>query len=281
MSNNLKSLRLLLAKKSETSKPIVAKPSVFGDESDEEPLTASEKFEIKYSSNKSKDQRMVEKVMAEDPNAYKYDEVYDEIEKQKNVKTAEDKAKDKEKAPKYADKIILAHKKRKLEKLLVEERKFKKERASEGTEFDDKEAFVTGAYKKQIEERNKFREEIEKQDYIDSLTKVENQKMWQSGFHRILLNNLTTDEKIEIRGEEKNKFREEIEKQDYIDSLTKVENQKMWQLGFLVSRTNDELHCRLEVIKEVLKQRNTENDIKNAKERYYIRLESGEVTLPV
>jgi coiled-coil domain-containing protein 55 len=63
----------------------------------------------------------------------------------------------------------LAHKKRELEKLLVEERKFKKERASEGTEFDDKEAFVTGAYKQQIEERNKFREEIEKQDYIDCM----------------------------------------------------------------------------------------------------------------
>lgn len=51
----------------------------------------------------------------------------------------------------------------------MEERKFRKERAQEGGVFDDKEAFVTGAYKKQIEERTQFKEELDKQDYMDCM----------------------------------------------------------------------------------------------------------------
>lgn len=53
-------------------------------------------------------------------------------------------------------------------------------------------------------------------------------------------------------------------------SLKKLEEEK-----------NAELQGRLEIIKEILKQRNTEDDIKAARERYFTRLESGEVTLPV
>jgi hypothetical protein len=60
-----------------------------------------------------------------------------------------------------------AHKKRELEKLLHDEHTYKKEREQEAGEFDDKEVFVTGAYRKQIEERNKFREELEESDRMD------------------------------------------------------------------------------------------------------------------
>jgi hypothetical protein len=60
-----------------------------------------------------------------------------------------------------------AKKKRDLEKLLRDERKQDKERVTEGDEFKGKEVFVTGAYRKQLEETVKFREELEKTDRID------------------------------------------------------------------------------------------------------------------
>lgn len=49
-----------------------------------------------------------------------------------------------------------------------DENTYKKEREKEAGEFEDKEVYITGAYRKQIEERNQFREEIEKDDALDS-----------------------------------------------------------------------------------------------------------------
>jgi hypothetical protein len=69
--------------------------------------------------------------------------------------------------PKYAHKIVEAHKKRELEKLLHDERTYKKEREEEAGQFDDKEVFISGAYRQQIEDRNKFRIELEQQDRMD------------------------------------------------------------------------------------------------------------------
>ena len=60
-----------------------------------------------------------------------------------------------------------AHKKRELEKLLHDERTYKKEREQEAGDFDDSEVFITGAYRKQIEERNQFRVVLEQQDKMD------------------------------------------------------------------------------------------------------------------
>lgn len=57
--------------------------------------------------------------------------------------------------------------KRDLEKLIVEEAKQNREREEEGGQFDDKEVFVTGAYRKQIEEKEKIRKEIEEEERIN------------------------------------------------------------------------------------------------------------------
>ena len=93
-----------------------------------------------------------------------------------------------------------------MDQLLTDERTYKKEREAEGAAFDDKEVFITGAYRQQIEERNKFREEQEKQDAIDGtvdailmelsliiqmvsgMTKVEDQRLWQTAFQHHMLN---------------------------------------------------------------------------------------------
>lgn len=38
---------------------------------------------------------------------------------------------------------------------------------AEAGKFDEKEVYVTGAYRKQIEERDKFRKEIEEEDALE------------------------------------------------------------------------------------------------------------------
>lgn len=60
-----------------------------------------------------------------------------------------------------------AKKKRDLERLLRDERKQDKERIAEGDEFKGKEVFVTSAYRQQLEETVKFRDELDKSDRID------------------------------------------------------------------------------------------------------------------
>lgn len=63
--------------------------------------------------------------------------------------------------------IIKAHERRELQKLIHDEHVYKKDRENEGDIFKDKEAFVTESYKKQIAERNAFREKIEREDALD------------------------------------------------------------------------------------------------------------------
>lgn len=116
----------------------------------------------------SRDERAVAEVLADDPDAYEYDSVYDQIQSSRNAKTEEQKEADKERKPKYAPKIVIATQKRQIEKLMVEERKQAKEREAEGEQFKDKDTFVTGAYRKQLEEKDKIMKELEEEERMDS-----------------------------------------------------------------------------------------------------------------
>jgi coiled-coil domain-containing protein 55 len=107
---------MLKIKKKDDEDISIKKAAVFGSDSEEEPEDAGTRFDRKYANQKAKDQRLVEQVLAEDPSAYEYDNVYDEIEKKKNEKTAEQREADKEKKPKYAHKILEAAKRREMEK---------------------------------------------------------------------------------------------------------------------------------------------------------------------
>lgn len=95
-----------------------------------------------------------------------------------------------------------------------EERSAVKERHAEAGQFEDKEEFVTGAYREKLEEARKRQEEIDREERIDGkehsssfnlrssryfflcvnvleLTKVEGQKLWQQSFNRKLLNDIS------------------------------------------------------------------------------------------
>uniref|UniRef100_A0A7E4VJK3 NSRP1_N domain-containing protein n=1 Tax=Panagrellus redivivus TaxID=6233 RepID=A0A7E4VJK3_PANRE len=169
--------------------------ALFNSDSDDdskikEEKDASKRFTLKYGSNQSRDKRAVEQALTEDPNLYEYDSVYDDIQARRNAKTEAQIEADKERKPKYADKIVMSAQKRQFEQLMVDERKQQKLRESEGDEFADKETFVTAAYQKQIEAREQARKELEERDRLDNRLKVEDQEFWRTNFNRKILDDL-------------------------------------------------------------------------------------------
>jgi coiled-coil domain-containing protein 55 len=68
----------------------------------------------------------------------------------------------------------------------IQERKIQKEREGEGDLWADKETFVTNAYRKKMEERQRIEEEEKRQEQIEALLDVRKQKDL-SGFYTSLL----------------------------------------------------------------------------------------------
>mmetsp|Transcript_31327 Transcript_31327/g.94119 ORF Transcript_31327/g.94119 Transcript_31327/m.94119 type:complete len:392 (-) Transcript_31327:313-1488(-) len=98
--------------------------------------------------------------VAEDATVFQYDEVYDQMEQTKTVEAMRRvEAKSKDKRPKYMAALMENAARKKLEDELRDERQAQREREREGEEFADKDVFVTGAYKKKLEELKKAAEE--------------------------------------------------------------------------------------------------------------------------
>ncbi|KIH66520.1 hypothetical protein ANCDUO_03149 [Ancylostoma duodenale] len=197
MSTDLKKKQYGLILKKKENTPVVRNvASVFGDDDDEaERVDVSNQIQSASTLRVQKHaERLQEMALAEDPTVFDYDASYDQIQAIRDEKIAERKKADKERKSKYALDIIKAHKRRELEQQSREERQQLKERQEEGDQFADKEVFVTGAYRKQMEEVQKFREEEEYEKRFNELTSVEHQKAWQAGFGRTLLNELARGE---------------------------------------------------------------------------------------
>ncbi|XGW13599.1 hypothetical protein V3C99_000154 [Haemonchus contortus] len=186
---------LILTKKTEKTviRPVA---SVFADDDDDsEKVDVSGKIQSASTLRVQKHaERLQEMAIAEDPTIFDYDASYEQIQAARDEKIAERKKADKERKSKYALDIIKAHKRRELEQQSREERQQQKERQEEGDQFADKEVFVTGAYRKQMEEVQKFREEEAYEKRFNELTSVEHQQAWQAGFGRTLLNELARGE---------------------------------------------------------------------------------------
>ncbi|KAJ1961212.1 hypothetical protein IWQ62_003945 [Dispira parvispora] len=87
-----------------------------------------------------------------DPSIYAYDEVYDAMKESESRALAAEQTSRRDEGPKYINNLLKRAQLRKEEQALVRERKLQREREQEGDEFDDKEKFVTSAYKKHREE---------------------------------------------------------------------------------------------------------------------------------
>lgn len=102
-----------------------------------------------------KNQAKVKKYEESTPDIYQYDEVYDDIEAERESKKPK---KQDNGGSKYIERLMEAKKQRNMDKLYVQDLKVQKERELEGDEFKDKESFVTSGYKEFREERMKEQE---------------------------------------------------------------------------------------------------------------------------
>ncbi|XP_053187497.1 nuclear speckle splicing regulatory protein 1 [Scomber japonicus] len=190
---------LILPQKKGLSKiATLSKPSVFGDDSDEE-TSVGESLQREAIKKKMMKQTRLEmhKALEQDSTVYDYDGVYDDIQKQreesnKKVLGGADKR------PKYIHQLMKAVEDRKKEQERREERKIQKEREAEGEKFADKEAYVTSAYRQKLLEQKEEQEREKREAEMEAALDVKKQKDL-SGFYRHLLNQTVGEEAIPDR----------------------------------------------------------------------------------
>ncbi|ESO00557.1 hypothetical protein HELRODRAFT_175519 [Helobdella robusta] len=186
---------LIIPKKD--SNPKLMKSSAFHDnDSDDEkiagksnPLNLKGCSMIKPSSRlnnyiKKQTQLDIEKALHEDPNCFEYDKIYDE---ECTKKTQQKEEVKKDVKPKYIGQLMKAAEQRKREYERRVERTVQKEREAEQGMYQDKEAFVTTAYKEKMQ-RIKEEEEMEKkQQLLEELQSSDKDKGFVD-FYRNILN---------------------------------------------------------------------------------------------
>ncbi|CAG8493006.1 2_t:CDS:2 [Acaulospora morrowiae] len=165
----------LTSKKSSAQPPKLKRASIFDEDDDQDSnritdvrKNGSKSYmkvvneQILSSSSISQSvQEQYKEALEEDPTAFAYDEVYDDMKSAERKRLEEIKGKDKGriKKPKYVDSLLKAAEIRQRDYIRAQERKVQKEREAEGGEFEGMETFVTPAYKAQQEELRKAEEE--------------------------------------------------------------------------------------------------------------------------
>ncbi|XP_078010900.1 nuclear speckle splicing regulatory protein 1 isoform X2 [Phascolarctos cinereus] len=125
----------------------------------------------------------------------------------------------KDRQPKYIHSLLKAVEIRKKEQEKRMEKKIQREREMEKGEFDDKEAFVTSAYKKKLQERAEEAERERRAAALEARLDVTKQKDL-SGFYRHLLNQTVGEEEVpECSLREASSRIKEEKSQGYSDEL--------------------------------------------------------------
>ncbi|EOA27522.1 hypothetical protein CARUB_v10023661mg [Capsella rubella] len=139
-------------KQSSSRPPLRPAASIFGEDEDHD----VEK-EISRQASKTKALKEIEeqhkKALEEDPSAFAYDEVYDDMKQKAVLPRIQDRQ---ERQPRYIQNLMKQAERRNKEHEIVYERKLAKEREKDEHLFSDKEKFVTGAYKRKLEEQKKW-----------------------------------------------------------------------------------------------------------------------------
>ncbi|XP_077167416.1 nuclear speckle splicing regulatory protein 1 [Paroedura picta] len=172
------------------------KHSVFMDDSDDE-TSVGESLQREALKKQAMKQTKLEiqRALAEDSTVYEYDNIYEDIQQKKAESHKGSLLGKEEKKPKYIQNILKAAELRKKEQEKRMEKKIQKEREMEGDAFDDKEAFVTSAYKKKLQERAEEEEREKREAALEACLDVTKQKDL-SGFYRHLLNQSVGEEEV-------------------------------------------------------------------------------------
>uniref|UniRef100_A0A8C5PZG4 Nuclear speckle splicing regulatory protein 1 n=1 Tax=Leptobrachium leishanense TaxID=445787 RepID=A0A8C5PZG4_9ANUR len=225
---------LILTKKTLQKNAFLPKPSVFGDDSDDE-MTVGESIKKEALKKRVMKQTKLEmqKALEEDSSVYEYDSVYDDLQKTKEENNSK-MLTGQDKKPKYIQNIMKAVEVRKKEQEKRMEKKIQKEREMEGEEFQDKEAFVTSAYKKRLQEKAEEEEREKREAEIEASLDVTKQKDL-SGFYRHLLNQTVGEEEAPecsmrsagVKLEKSRGYSDEAGQEKRVDGPVQVSNVKI------------------------------------------------------
>ncbi|KAI0670296.1 coiled-coil domain-containing protein 55-domain containing protein [Trametes maxima] len=136
--------------------PVDAAPTATGDK---KKVAANKQFIAQSVEMSKATKKKLEAEARVDSTVFQYDEVYDKMQVAKQKQKEAKEADAKERTPKYINGLLSSAATRRLDHLRAEEKMIQREREMEGDEFKDKEAFVTQAYKDQMEELRKAEEE--------------------------------------------------------------------------------------------------------------------------
>ncbi|XP_048413134.1 nuclear speckle splicing regulatory protein 1 [Stegostoma tigrinum] len=191
---------LILPKKTKSTIAL-SKHSIFDDSDDETSVNETLQKESLKKKVMKQTKLEIQKALEEDSTVYEYDSIYDDLQ-QKKLESSTKLLSGTNKKPKYIESLLKAVGERKKEQDRRMERKIQKEREAEGEKYIDKDAFVTSAYKKKLqelaEEKERERREAEREASLD-VTKQKD----LSGFYRHFLNQKVGEESIpecSIRG---------------------------------------------------------------------------------
>ncbi|KAG6629613.1 nuclear speckle splicing regulatory protein 1-like [Carya illinoinensis] len=147
-------------KKQQSSKPPRPPPFGFNDEDED-----NVEREISRQASKNKSLKDIEeqqkKALEEDPTVFDYDGVYDEMKQKAVLPRVQDRE---ERKSRYIQLLKEKTKEREQYREVVFERKIAKERSKDDHLYADKDKFVTGAYKRKLEEQAKWMEEERKRE---------------------------------------------------------------------------------------------------------------------
>ncbi|VDO05429.1 unnamed protein product [Rodentolepis nana] len=225
---------------------IVPEKNVFGEESEEEEDAKFKhpSFDVKMETLKASLRKStkinLEKALEEDASVFQYDEVYDEITREKEHKISE-KSMPTARKSRYVNKLLEVSAVRKLEKELHNERKAQRELEAEKDKYADKESFVTGAYKAKMAELRELVEKRRQEEAIEDVMDITKQD-GLGGFYRYMYQQKTDskpgsksqdvaskkDEKSEKPSSSlsppNSKYRQENDRERYIPSSSRTRN---------------------------------------------------------
>ena len=197
-------------KKTAKPKPkpnLLARPSVFGNADDDEEDSRTTTGGIDVGSVNASlvlQGKKTEKAMAaataeataEDPNAFAYDELYDDIHQERDEKakakkaTFDPSAGRERKESRYIASLKSAAEIRKIDDERVFQMKLKKEADEDADEYGDKEKFVTSAYKEKLIEMKRWKEEDKRLQNLENETTVEGKKDMTGFYANLMTKNL-------------------------------------------------------------------------------------------
>ncbi|KAI0748213.1 coiled-coil domain-containing protein 55-domain containing protein [Daedaleopsis nitida] len=141
--------------------PLDAAPTATGDKGK---VAANKQFIAQSVEMSKAAKKKLEEEKRVDSTVFEYDEVWEKMQEAKLKQKEAKEADSKERKPKYISGLLASAATRRLDHLRAEEKMIQRERELEGDEFKDKDAFVTQAYKDQMEELRRAEEEERERD---------------------------------------------------------------------------------------------------------------------